>query len=158
MREGEPRVHRLWIEQSTICFGAPERVVVRIPIAELRLIAESTNESGPASDDWFLILATSSEHWTEISMYTAGIHEFFAEVARILGAPSLETSLAGSTSFASNILWPPDLTGRPAFLFESFPRWQQWLTLGIRGNRQRYSLDALDALARSRVRLTEFAP
>ncbi|MBM3977741.1 MAG: hypothetical protein FJ299_12220 [Planctomycetes bacterium] len=147
---GARRSNGLRIEHGTICYGSPSQVSWRIPVSELRLIAESTDESGLSGDDWLLILATSKDGWTELAMDTEALDELGRQLADTLGATALETTLVGSRTFASNILWPADLAGRPAFVFEPFPKWQQWLTLGLRWNRQRFSVDALDALSRAR--------
>jgi hypothetical protein len=109
---------RLWLEvglvknRSTL-FGDWE-----VPVADLRLVGEATNEEGPFLDDWMLVFATGPEGWREASMYAPGHDKFLCELGQMLGGP-LFPALAGSTTFASRVLWPQQLYGQPVFTYNA---------------------------------------
>ena len=89
----------------------------RIPLAEVRVIGEYTNENGPAGDYFFGFV--TQDRWYEASFYAEGAHEFLEELGERLGF-ELTLYLNNSTTFASRILWPEHLAGRD-FLDHSPP-------------------------------------
>ena len=57
-----------------------------IPVADLRVIGEATNQSGPFADDYFLCFATGPERWYEASFYAAGRDALLIELGERLGS------------------------------------------------------------------------
>jgi hypothetical protein len=92
-----------------------------LPLSEVRIIGESTNQNGPIADDYFFCFATGSERWLEASFYADGHDEFLHALEERLGS-ELTLDLYGSTDFASRVLWPPSLAGQPMFRFYTIPR------------------------------------
>lgn len=133
-------------EGAWICgngVGAP----LRIPIADIRFVAEATTDGGPYLDNSFIVIGLA-DRWYDFSIGLPGIHVALDELARQLGSSPFGFKLASSTNFASRIVWPPDLAGRPTFTYTDYPRWQQLLTLGRLGNVQQVSVDTRDAQSR----------
>lgn len=107
-----------------------------LPLAEIRIIGESTDPMGPSIDDYFLCFATGPESWFEASFYATGRDAFLQALESKLGAP-LNLNLCNSTDFASRILWPPPLVSEFLFHYEEVPSkgWLSWL-LGSKQVRQ----------------------
>ena len=117
-----------------------------LPVSDVRIIGEATNQNGPF-DDYFFCFATGPEMWLEASFYAEGRDEFLRELGARLGSP-LETGLCHSTDFASRVLWSPSLAGQPMFRFEDIPpKGFLGLLFGSLQNRQTYSEQVAAALA-----------
>ena len=91
-----------------------------LPVADVRLIGEATDQSGPFADDYFLCFATGPGMWLEAPFYAEGRDVFLAALGARLGSP-LEPCLCDSADFASRVLWPPPLAGEPLFRYEDVP-------------------------------------
>ena len=91
-----------------------------LPVSDVRVIGEATNDSGPFADDYFFCFATGPGMWLEASFYAEGRDEFLRALGEKLGSP-LECRLCNSTDFASRVLWPPALAGEPMFRYENIP-------------------------------------
>ena len=99
------------------------------PVAEIRVVGESTNQNGPYAEDWFLCLCDESG-WMEIPVESDGFQAFLEALAGRLGfSPALE--LVQSPDFESRVLWPASLTTYPLFAYTS-----KWYKLSTR---QQYS-------------------
>ena len=85
-------------------------------MSEVRLIGESTDQSGPYVDDWFLCLV-APHHWYELSVYSDGFQDFLKALSAYLGE-ELELKLYNSADFKSRILWPSSVRGEPLFDYE----------------------------------------
>ena len=91
-----------------------------IRVDDIRIIGEATNQNGPFADDYFLCFATGPEMWHEASFYAAGRDCFLAGLGARLGV-TFQLKLSSSTDFASRILWPLELAGRPMFQHRDLP-------------------------------------
>jgi hypothetical protein len=91
-----------------------------LPLSDVRVIGEATNQSGPMADDYFLCFATGPSMWHEASFYADGRNEFLRALGAALDSP-FELGLCHSTDFASRVLWPPSLVGEPMFRFDDIP-------------------------------------
>jgi hypothetical protein len=90
--------------------------VWELPTDRVRVIGEATTDHGPFLDDYWLCFATGSHEWCQASFYAAGREEFLKALSSRLGVP-MELHLVGSTSFASRVLWPAPLLGKPIFAY-----------------------------------------
>lgn len=108
---------RVWIEDGFIKNRSTLFGDWQIPIADVRLIGEATNEDGPFLDDWMLIFARDVGEWFEASAFAPGILDFREELGRTIGR-ELIPQLAASTTFDSRVLWPMELQGRPVFNYD----------------------------------------
>lgn len=117
-------------------------------VSDIRIVAEATNQNGPYTDDYFFCFATGPGMWLEASFYAAGRDKFIADLSAKLSC-RLELSLQFSTDFASKILWPPNLIGKPMFKFTDVPG-KTWLKRLFRTweNQQTYSDEVAEFLAR----------
>jgi hypothetical protein len=94
-------------------------------LADIRIIGESTDECGPRVDDYWFCFAADAGGWLEASFYAEGRDTFLRALAERLGdggeggegGVSIEPQLYASTTFASRVLWPPALRGRPMFTY-----------------------------------------
>ena len=91
-----------------------------LALADVRVIGECTNQSGPFADDYFFCFATGSGPWHEVSFYADGRDEFLRALEAKLGT-SFETGLCYSTDFASRVFWPSAIAGMPMFKYENVP-------------------------------------
>lgn len=88
------------------------------PLDEIGIIAEATNENGPFGDDYFLIFVSNkSPSWFEASFYASNREEFLKTLSSHFGT-LFELKLTTSATFASRILWPPELKGEPLFEYK----------------------------------------
>ena len=108
-------------------------------VADIRIIGESTDQSGPVLDDYFFCFASGPEMWLEASFYAAGREEFLLALRDRLGSP-LELDLQRSTDFNSRVLWPPSLAGEPMFQYTDLPA-KSFLhkLVGLTENQQTYT-------------------
>ena len=88
-----------------------------IPLSQICVVGEATNESGPYQDDWFLCLG-NEDTWYEVSVYSRDFEKFLEELSEYLGVP-LALTLSGSTDFNSRVLWPPKLKEQSMFQYKS---------------------------------------
>jgi hypothetical protein len=96
-----------------------------LPLREVRVIGEATDQSGPFLDDYRLCFAVDATGWYEASFYADGCEAFLAAASERLRF-AFELSLCASTDFASRVLWPPQLTGQPMFQYTDEPP-RTWL-------------------------------
>lgn len=88
-----------------------------VPLSEVVVIGEFTTDNGPFIDDWFIVFVhRSGSEWFEASMYAEGNEAVRDRLSAALGS-TIIGGLAASTDFASRILWPSALAGRPLFTF-----------------------------------------
>ena len=108
--EKEKRSGRIDLTGDRLAYTPPHGTGWSVELAEIRLIAEETIEA--MGDDWFIHLATGSE-WYVFPFYAAGFQEVWDRLCERF--PGMELGLARSASFASRVLWPPQLHGQPLF-------------------------------------------
>ena len=88
-----------------------------LPVSEVAVIGEWTNQDGPGLDDWFLVaVPRGGGGWFEASMYARRADDVRTQFSAAVGE-SLQVGLAYSTDFASRIIWPPAFAERPLFTF-----------------------------------------
>ena len=88
-----------------------------LPLSDLAVIGEYTNQSGPVIDDWFLVFVSRiSEQYLLAPVYAAGVDSLRASLGTMLNT-SLATSLANSADLKSIVLWPPQLAGSDLMQF-----------------------------------------
>jgi hypothetical protein len=106
------------LKNETIVCSTPEKTNWSLPIADVRVLAEFTNEAGPHLDDYFFLFVTSdASSWYCASFYADGRDKFLEELGSKLGT-KLQCGLCNSTSFKSRVMWPVNLEGTPLFEFE----------------------------------------
>jgi hypothetical protein len=96
-----------------------------LPIADVGVVGEATNPSGPWGIDYLLYFATGPDLWFEASFYADGRDEFLLALGEALGNP-LELGLCNSVDYASRVLWPRSLAGQPMFQYSDVPP-KTWL-------------------------------
>ena len=108
-------------------------------VTDIRIIGESTDQSGPGIDDYFLCFATGPGMWLEASFYATGRDAFLLALGEMLGCP-LQLGLCRSTDFNSRVLWPPSLASEPMFQYTDLPAKTIFhQLLGLTENEQTYS-------------------
>ena len=90
-----------------------------LPVSEVTVIGEYTNEDGPFADDYFLVFLSRNESWWfEGSFYGEGRDEVLHELSTLLGS-EISLGLSHTTTFTSRILWPEKMRGEAFFDFQS---------------------------------------
>ncbi|HVG31913.1 MAG TPA: hypothetical protein VM911_02490 [Pyrinomonadaceae bacterium] len=110
---------RIWIEQGVIHYELSNGGW-QLPISEIRVMGEHTDDHGPSVDDYFFVFLTNS-HFCEASFYAEGRDQFLSELRDLLGA-KLSCGLVNSTDFQSRVMWPPDIAGQPFYDFVPMPK------------------------------------
>ena len=106
------------LDGTRITYTSPVYGSFSIPLSEVAVIGEFTTDNGPFIDDWFLVFVLrDGSDWFEASMFAEGIEPLRQQLSETLGASFGGDSLVFSTDFASRIVWPPALVGRPLFAF-----------------------------------------
>jgi hypothetical protein len=80
------------------------------PILEIKCIGEYTNADGPFADDYFFVFLTKEFTYTG-SFYANDCHKVFENLKQILHC-EWNLTLIGSTTWASNILYPNEIAGK----------------------------------------------
>ena len=109
---------RIWIEDETIHYKTPNGGW-ELPVSEVRIVGEHTDQSGPADDYFFVFLAPSG--WYEASFYAEGCDRFLNELGKLLDS-KFDCGLVNSTDFNSQIMWPPEEKGKALFDYSPAPR------------------------------------
>ncbi|MFO1021432.1 MAG: hypothetical protein U0903_12155 [Planctomycetales bacterium] len=111
---------RLWLQNHVIHYALGKETL-EIPLSQLRIFGEYTNQDGPFGEDYFYVFITGPDSWFEASVSAAGRDEFLSNLQTELQTVFPHSTLVGSTDFASKILWPTDLQGQPLFDFAKVP-------------------------------------
>lgn len=110
-----------------------------LPLAEVSVIGEYTNEDGPFIDDYFLVFVTRNNlQWFEGSFYGAERDDLMRELSRLLDS-ELSLKLSHSTVFASRILWPDYLCENELFTFKLMDAFHNHKVLAITTSDLNYS-------------------
>jgi hypothetical protein len=89
-----------------------------LPVSDVSLMGEYTNEGGPFADDYFLVFVTRHDSgWFEGSFYGEGRDELVRALSSLLGC-EISLELSHSTTFTSRILWPERMRGKVLFDFQ----------------------------------------
>jgi len=105
---------KLWIDGTTIKYTSKWDSWA-IPLVDLKVFGESTNQNGPYTTDYFFIFVTGKEEgWQEASFYSPDREKFLKDLSTALNT-ELHLGLTFSADFASRILWPPQFSGKPLF-------------------------------------------
>lgn len=108
----------LRFDGSVISYTSRYYGTFSIPLSEVAVIGEVTTQNGPGIDDWFIVFVPRcGSDWFEASMYADSCDQFLGQLSAKLGVP-MDRSLYASTDFASCIIWPVRLAGRPVFTFK----------------------------------------
>lgn len=87
-----------------------------LPLRDIVLVGEYTNDHGPYLDDWFMVFMKKEREWGEASVYADGRDEFRMALSKALGA-EIQPALTSHTDFWSRIIWPPELKDQSLFDF-----------------------------------------
>lgn len=87
----------------------------KLPVSEIKVIGEYTNQNGPFADDYFFVFVTATT-WHEASFYAHGCDTFLKKLGTALNQ-EIDCTLFASADFNSNILWPPSISGEEMFEF-----------------------------------------
>ncbi len=97
-------------------FAPNDSEVWSLPLSRVKVIGDMTNDHGPFGDDWFMCFSTGFIGWHEFPIYAAGFQKFAEDLTKHLGTNGWP-ALASSANYASNVIWPPELAGKPMFKF-----------------------------------------
>ena len=92
----------------------------QLPVSEIKIVGEHTDDQGPMVDDYFLVFLTDSNVY-EAPFYAEGVTAFLHELGNRLGAP-LSCELGNSTNYRSRIMWPSEMEGLPVFDYFKSPK------------------------------------
>jgi hypothetical protein len=112
---GTVRIRDATIEYESRLYGSWQLV-----LSEIAVIGEFTNENGPG-EDWFWVFVTHDTMAFSVPTGAIGFRETRPQVEQLLQC-AIDFELAWCTSFASRVLWPSALKGRPLFHFSPVPR------------------------------------
>ena len=116
---------RLELDGQTIRCWTGEHELWALALDDLMVFGEMTDESGPGGDDYQFIFVRRDGSWFASTFYFDARDEFLAALSDSLGTP-LVCGLSHSTTFASRVLWPPPLVGRPLFDFSPVSAADAW--------------------------------
>ena len=105
---------QLWMESGTIHYEY-QGGCWSVPVSDVKVIGEHTDDHGPGVDDYFFVFLTKT-HSYEASFYAEGRDQLLDEISREFGTP-LVCDLVNSTDFRSRVMWPTSLAGQPLFDF-----------------------------------------
>ncbi|MEM8671975.1 MAG: hypothetical protein AAGG48_30940 [Planctomycetota bacterium] len=143
---GSENSGRIRIDEDVIRYTSHTDPDWTLRVADIRIFGEATNQHGAFADDYFLCFATGLGSWHEASFYANGREHFLSALSEKLGV-QFRLQLTASTDFASRILWPVELVGKPMFKYEDVPP-KTWIgrLIGTRQISQTYADHVLSAL------------
>jgi hypothetical protein len=152
-RQGQNMTHApaevltLSLEGDSIRLHTSGQLVWEVPVDEVRVIGEYTNQSGPWGDDWFVLFVGRDGNWFEVPTDVATLTSVLRDLSDRLHTP-ITLGLANSASFRSSILWPPSLSGQQLLSFRPM-RLRNWLLRAFAPRRVEFTLTkvVLDALS-----------
>ncbi len=109
---------RIWIKNKTIHYKMPNGGW-ELPVSEIKIIGEHTDQSGPANDYFIVFLAAWG--WYEASFYANGCDRLLDDLGQLLDN-KLDCELLNSTDFNSRIMWPTEMRGNPLFDYSLAPK------------------------------------
>jgi hypothetical protein len=118
----EKRPGRVAVQSGTVRYSWNAQEVWSFSVGDIRLVGEWTNSSGPFFDDYYYLFAVGNPPlFYEIPMYDNChlLDELAAELRE-----ELQPQLAGSTVWASRVIWPPALEGQTLFDLQTHRRGQ----------------------------------
>ena len=105
---------RIWIKSGSVHYDRLNSSW-EVPICEIKVIGEHTDDHGPYADDYFFVFLTAT-HSYEASFYAEGRDQVLRALSRALGV-KLECGLISSTTFNSRVMWPSKLGGQALYDF-----------------------------------------
>ncbi len=110
------QTNKIKLGGDIIRYGREGAELWELPLSSVRVIGEATTPNGPYLDDYSFCFACGPDSWYEASFYAGGGEEFLRSLGARLGfRPELQ--LVGSTDFASSVIWPAHLKGKPMFKY-----------------------------------------
>jgi hypothetical protein len=116
-RTVDPSSGKLQFDGEAIIYVSQHYGSFTIRLADVIAVGEYTTDEGPGIDDWFVVFVTHDREWFGASMYADGHRECIKALGVILGQ-SLDSRLYASASYASNVIWPPEIANRPLFVVQ----------------------------------------
>jgi hypothetical protein len=108
---------KIWIEDDSIVYSLNRRKIWQLPLAEIIIIGEYTNQSGPTGNDYFIVFVPKGNpRWYEVPFNAEG-GEYVLKQLDSLYCAEIRPSLHNWTDFQSQILWPEHLKGEILFEF-----------------------------------------
>ena len=123
-RMGNKISPRIWIDAAITHYESVNGSW-QLPVSEIRVIGEHTNDHGPYGDDYFFVFLTDS-YLYEASFYAEGRDQFLADLSHLLEV-KISCGLVNSTDFQSRVMWPPDIEGQPFYNFVTVPKSEGFL-------------------------------
>ena len=111
----EKNTHRTFVANNNIILEVNGIVIKEIPIKQIKVVVEYTNDKGPFLDDWYVLIYYGLSDFFEMSMNTNRIEEMLKELGIALNI-ELYGSLADSIDWKSNILYPKRYSGLPLWI------------------------------------------
>ena len=109
----------IYFDDSAIIHRRPSGDTLSVSISDVAVVGEFTTPDGPGVD-WYLVLVLrGSDHWHQFSMYAEGTETLCDKFSKFWNS-RVQVGLANRTDLASRIMWPPELVGRPLFVFAPF--------------------------------------
>jgi hypothetical protein len=90
----------------------------RIPLGDILLIGEHSDDSGPAAEDLWLTLVLRDDRMIDIPSGYPEFDALYVALGMALGDAPFSCGLADRTTHASRILWPIEHAGSPLLEFE----------------------------------------
>ncbi len=94
----------------------PDGGCTYVDLDKVVAIGEYTTDSGPFTDDWFLVFVFKSGAWEEVSVYTDGFQELALYLTELFGIDFSKPFLANSTEWKSFVRYPKSLEGKELFV------------------------------------------
>lgn len=102
------KVSKLLIKDLILFFNSIDYGNWSIPLSEIRLLGEYTNEEGPFVEDHFFVIIDSNNNIFEAPVGAEGIVDVIKALSEIYGC-KIELKLIFETSFKSRVIYPQKL-------------------------------------------------
>jgi len=122
MKSKRPHVRSIEIRDGHLTATANGKVLFEIAVEDIAAVGELTTNGGPWLPDHFLVLVTrDGARDLRVAIESEGFDRLREELRAARGI-EFEFMLANRTDWATAVLWPHDLRGRPLYAVHPVPR------------------------------------
>lgn len=105
---------RVKIEEGFIFWKAESQNLLKVAVADIRIIGEYTTAHALHKNEWFVVFVFANEDMFQMSMYAQGMTEVLEELSQ-----KLETEftplLENEREYKSNVIWPLEIAGQDLY-------------------------------------------
>lgn len=117
------------LNKDDIVFKSQGKELIRLSLANIKVIGEMTTAADPMANDWYLIFVDKNNEPYYIPAYANEMESFQKQLGEKLNS-IIVCRLFSSIDFDSNIIYPNEFAGQKLFDFKEEPPKNLWEKIG----------------------------